>query len=73
MPRNSRVPDEGPLHHAEDPGGTPAGATEPGTAFRRAPWVEPAVQELPRLTDLTLVTIDGGSIGGGFSGGSTVF
>ena len=40
----------------------------------RRPWVEPAVEELPRLTDLTLQT--GGPIPGGGNtggGGSTVF
>jgi hypothetical protein len=40
----------------------------------RAPWVAPEIKDLPRLTELTLVTGDiipgGGSIGGG--GGSTV-
>jgi len=34
-------------------------------------WVTPEVTELPRLTDLTLVT--GAPIGGGGGGGSTVF
>jgi hypothetical protein len=40
----------------------------------KAPWIPPALVELPRLTDLTLQT--GGSIhGGGDTGGagSTVF
>lgn len=40
----------------------------------RRPWVQPAVEELPRLTELTLQTGDpipgGGGTGGG---GSTVF
>jgi hypothetical protein len=40
----------------------------------KSPWMPPVVQDLPRLTELTLVTGDiipgGGNIGGG--GGSTV-
>ncbi len=47
----------------------------PGSpADQRRPWVQPAVEELPRLTELTLQTGDpipgGGGTGGG---GSTVF
>lgn len=40
----------------------------------RRPWVKPAVADLPRLTELTLVTGPGipGS-GGPGGGGSTVF
>jgi hypothetical protein len=38
----------------------------------KKPWVDPEVQELPRLTDLTLQS--GDPIGGGFTpGGGTVF
>lgn len=46
----------------------------PAAQRPRRPWVEPAVEELPSLTDLTLQT--GGPIpGGGNTGGngSTVF
>jgi len=44
------------------------------SAKNRMPWVAPTVEELPRLTDLTLATgdpIDGG--GGTGGGGGTVF
>jgi hypothetical protein len=41
---------------------------------RRRPWTRPTVQDLPKLTDLTLISsppiIGGGGTGGG---GSTVF
>lgn len=41
------------------------------TAERRS-WIAPRVQDLPRLTELTLAT--GGAIpGGGGTGGTTVF
>lgn len=36
----------------------------------RRPWQAPELTELPKLTDLTLIS---GIIGGGGSGGSTVF
>ncbi len=52
----------------------PSDSTDPSDDRRRRPWVEPAVEELPPLTDLTLQT--GGSIPGGgdtSGGGSTVF
>ena len=43
-------------------------------ADERRPWVQPSVEDLPRLTDLTLQTGDpipgGGGTGGG---GGTVF
>ena len=47
------------------------GSTTPA----RQPWTAPTVQELPRLTDLTLQTFGGGIPGGGGTGGggSTVF
>jgi hypothetical protein len=45
-----------------------SGDQHPG---RRAPWEPPQLTELPRLTDLTLLT--GSGIPGGGSGGSTVF
>jgi hypothetical protein len=46
---------------------------DPDTSVNpKKPWVEPEVQELPRLTDLTLQT--GNPAGGGFTpGGGTVF
>ena len=49
-------------------------AAHPSDAARRRPWTDPRVQELPRLTDLTLQT-GGGIPGGGGTGGggSTVF
>lgn len=37
----------------------------------RARWERPSITELPKLTDLTLLT--GAGIPGGGSGGSTVF
>ena len=47
-------------------------ASQPsGTAQPRRPWSAPRVQDLPRLTELTLVTGDG-IPGGGNTGGSTV-
>jgi hypothetical protein len=58
---------------ARQPELSPADGTEPAPKGK-APWTPPAVTELPRLTDLTLVT--GGSIhgsGGTGGGGSTVF
>lgn len=40
----------------------------------KRPWVNPAVRELPKLTDLTLQSGDGIPGGGGTGGGgSTVF
>jgi hypothetical protein len=40
----------------------------------RAPWTAPAIEELPKLTELTLLTGDGIPGGGGTGGGgSTVF
>ena len=41
-------------------------------AKNRTPWVAPTVEELPRLTDLTLATGDP-IPGGGNTGGGTVF
>ena len=41
-------------------------------AETRRPWLAPRVDDLPRLTDLTLVT-GPGIPGGGGPGGSTVF
>jgi hypothetical protein len=41
-------------------------------AKNRMPWVAPTVEELPRLTDLTLATGDP-IPGGGNTGGGTVF
>ena len=41
------------------------------TPDTRRPWVAPRVDELPRLTELTLAT--GPGIPGGGGGGSTVF
>jgi hypothetical protein len=58
---------------ARQPELSPAEGTDP-TPKGKAPWTPPAVTELPRLTDLTLVT--GPPIGGGGGtggGGSTVF
>jgi hypothetical protein len=53
---------------------TPSAATSEATATRQ-PWVAPRVQDLPRLSELTLLTGPGipgeGEIGGG--SGSTVF
>jgi len=46
----------------------------PVTPVSRRPWVAPRVEDLPRLTELTLQTgpaIPGGGTPGG--GGSTVF
>jgi len=40
-------------------------------AAPKAPWAPPSIAELPRLTELTLQS--GNPIGGGGSGGSTVF
>lgn len=48
--------------------------SETQNAAVRRPWTPPVLQQLPKLTDLTLVTgdpIDGG--GGTGGGGSTVF
>ena len=51
---------------------TPKSEVErPEAASVRKPWVAPALTQLPPLTELTLQT--GGGIGGGGSGGSTVF
>ncbi len=56
------------LLHKPSPGGEPDGRAD------RAPWIRPEVEELPPLTDLTLMTGDpiggGGDTGGG---GTTVF
>jgi len=61
------------MDDARHPG--PASNEATGSAQAgKAPWIPPAVVELPRLTELTLQT--GGSIkGGGDTGGSgsTVF
>jgi hypothetical protein len=47
--------------------------TSPTTAVRRRPWLAPRIEDLPRLSDLTLSTGPGipGS-GGTGGGGSTV-
>jgi len=48
--------------------------TEPSGArlAERKPWVSPEIKDLPKLTDLTLLT--GSPIpGGGGTGGTTVF
>lgn len=42
----------------------------PATDGDRQPWIPPAVAELPKLTELTLISPIGG---GGGIGGSTVF
>ena len=47
---------------------------QPNTIADRRPWVAPRLEEMPRLTELTLATgpaIPGG--GGTGGGGSTVF
>lgn len=46
-----------------------AGPTDPSPAGRR-PWLAPELTELPKLTDLTLIS---GIPGSGGVGGSTVF
>lgn len=47
-------------------------AEDGGESDGRRSWISPSLQELPRLTDLTLQSfIPGGGIPGG--GGSTVF
>ncbi len=46
---------------------------EPKLPARR-PWVAPTLEELPRLTELTLQSPEGGSIpGSGDTGGGSVF
>lgn len=50
---------------ADEAGGTPE------KPLKKAPWVEPTVTDLPRLTDLTLVTGDGIPGGGGTGGGGS--
>lgn len=63
---NKGMQNETQSRHDHETGGSPA--------HERRPWVQPAVEDLPRLTDLTLQTGDpipgGGGTGGG---GSTVF
>jgi hypothetical protein len=50
---------------------SPTPSDDPSRQARR-PWTRPTVEDLPKLTDLTLVT--GSPIhGGGDTGGSTVF
>jgi hypothetical protein len=53
---------------------TPTPVEPDGRETARQPWTSPTIEELPKLTDLTLQT--GGGIGGGGDtggGGSTVF
>jgi len=65
------MPDERQSSPRDAAEGPEAEAVDLQADTPRRPWIEPAVRELPHLTDLTLVT--GDPIGGGFSGGSTVF
>ena len=53
---------------------TMADTAKPGTEVTKLPWVKPLIDDLPRLTDLTLQT--GSPIGGGgdtSGGGGSVF
>jgi hypothetical protein len=49
---------------------TPPPSNEVANSPGRRPWQTPELTELPKLTDLTLIS---GIPGGGGTGGSTVF
>jgi len=49
---------------------SPSPSNEAGGTPGRRPWQAPELTELPKLTDLTLIS---GIPGGGGIGGSTVF
>ncbi|HTY07277.1 MAG TPA: hypothetical protein VMC86_12220 [Gemmatimonadales bacterium] len=53
-----------------EPSHSSSAAPDPAGPGVRKPWVAPQLTELPKLTDLTLIS---GIPGGGGIGGSTVF
>lgn len=65
--------EEATLPETRHPSPQPSQTEAPAGNERRR-WIEPAVEELPRLTDLTLQTGDPiGGRGGTGGGGSVVF
>jgi hypothetical protein len=65
-PRFAVAREEPVMDHAQQIEPSGAGLAE------RKPWVSPEIKDLPKLTDLTLLT--GSPIpGGGGTGGTTVF